>query len=310
MNPALLFAPAVGIAWTIRHFGSQAVRRWRPSTLPGRRIGELHVRSGGASEPVVVLLHGLVATGDIFGAAFDSLASNATLVVPDLLGFGQSLDETRSTFTIDDHLDALDEVLAELGIESQPIVVGAHSMGASLAVAWSARRGSQVQSVICWGPPVFRGGSDIDAALAQSSLMARLFAGSNRVARAACRISCSNRTVAGWLAASVTPELPVAIARKASLHTWPAYRDAISDVVGETDWTALAETLADNNTDVAMTWGIDDSIGDLDLARSLTGVSVREVQGAGHHLPLTHSSVCIDQLLASLRDLEPSTPES
>lgn len=35
----------------------------------------------------MVLLHGMVA-GNSFGAAYDALAEHATLVVPDLLGFG------------------------------------------------------------------------------------------------------------------------------------------------------------------------------------------------------------------------------
>ncbi len=313
MMNALALAGSAGVAaaasvWKRRHDRSPAVRQWQPSTLPGRRVGSLHVRTGGAQGPVVVLLHGLVATGDIFGAAFDTLSEQATLVVPDLLGFGRSLDEARSTFTIEDHLDALDAALDELGVGEHPIVIGSHSMGAAVAVAWAARRGRQVRAVLCWGPPVYSDASDVDAALADTGLMARLFAGSDRVARAACRLNCTNRRLAGWFAAAVTPALPIPIARKASLHTWPAYRDAVEDVVAGTNWTDLAQALAKTNTAVTMTWGDNDPIGDRSVARSLAGVDLHAVADADHHLPLTHSGVCIDQLRAALESASRETP--
>ena len=46
--------------------------------------------------------------GDIFGAGFDRLAERHRVVVPDLLGFGRSLDEARTAFSVEAHLDALD----------------------------------------------------------------------------------------------------------------------------------------------------------------------------------------------------------
>ncbi len=249
---------------------------------------------------MVVLFHGLVATGDVFGAAFDPLAERATLVVPDLLGFGRSLDETRSTFTVDDHLDALDAVVTALDVGDRPIVIGAHSMGAAVGLAWAARRGPQVRAVVCWGPPVYTDDDAAKGALADTGLMARLLAGSNRVARATCRLNCRNRTLAGWLAAVATPALPVPIARRASLHTWAAYRDAIEDVVAGTNWVDLARTATGNGTTITMTWGTRDSIGDRNTARTIDGVEVHTVEDAGHHLPLTHPDICIDQLRAGL----------
>ena len=129
--------------------------------------------------------------------------------------------------------------------------------------------------------------------------MTRLFAGSDQIAQAACRLNCNNRNLAGWLAAAM-PKLPTPIARKASLHTWAPHRDAIEDVAAGTNRTDLAQPLADSDTTVTMTWGTGDPIGDRAVARSLVGIDVKTVDGADHHLPLTHSSICIDQLRTSL----------
>lgn len=288
------------IAWHHRHVNAPAVARWRPSNLDVVEVGPLHVRTGGDGEATVVLLHGLVASGDIFGLTYDQLAEHSHVVVPDLLGFGRSLDEGRDSFEIEDHLAALDNALTACGLDDRPLIIGAHSMGSAIACAWAAQRGAQVKAVVCWGAPVYADRNATASALADTGVMARLFAGSNRLAQHACHLSCRHRFLAGWAAAAASPSLPVPVARMASLHTWPAYRDAMDAVLATTDWDGLATSLADNGTHLSLTWGTEDRIGDRDLAESLPGADICSVPHAGHHLPLTHPEFCVQQLRSSL----------
>lgn len=289
-------AAAGAMSWMACHRTSAAVQQWRPSALPGEQAGPLHVRSGGASDPVVVLLHGLVATGDVFGAAFDQLTTTNTLVVPDLLGFARSLDESRSHFSPDDHLDALDQSLSLLGLDNRPLTVGAHSMGAAVAVRWAERHPDMIRKVVCWGAPIYANRGALDNALADSGLMARAFVADTSWSRWACRVNCHYRKAAGWVAVAASPALPVAIARAASLHTWPAYRDAMTQLVGDTDWSRAAGRLADKDIKLNLVWGTRDRIGDRDLARTLAGAQVTLVPEADHRIPMTHGAFCASQL--------------
>jgi pimeloyl-ACP methyl ester carboxylesterase len=247
-----------------------------------------------------VLLHGLISTGDVFGAAYDRLAVTGRIVVPDLLGFGRSMDDSRSTFSVDDHLDALDEVAARTGLlTSARWTIGAHSMGSALALRWAARHHDQVARVVCWGAPVYH---SPDAARARigGSTMARLFALDTDLAARACAISCRHRTGAGWLSAVAEPRLPIPVARAASLHTWPAYRDAIRHLVIDTEWAELIGVLDLAGTPVHLVWGSRDRIGDRShadaIASQCSRATITSIKGAGHHLPMTHPQVCIGQL--------------
>ncbi|MFQ5556842.1 MAG: alpha/beta fold hydrolase [Acidimicrobiales bacterium] len=272
--------------------------------MTGRRSGRLFARHGGDGDHVVILLHGLVASGDVFGAAFDSLTSQSELLVPDLLGFGRSIDEKKSTFELEEHLDALDELVSRAAAFDRPFVLGTHSMGASVALHWSARHPGHVPHISCWGAPVYPDPAAVNAALGAAGTMARLFVADTRWASWACRMSCRNRLAAGWIAAALSPSLPVPIARGASAHTWPAYRDAITHFVLEPDWRSLVEVASRAGADVSFTWGEEDPIGDKELACSFADALVDSVAGADHRLPMSHGAMCATRLRATMADRE------
>lgn len=290
---------AVPALWTLRHLRSQAVRSWAPSILPGRRIGRLYARASGDGDLATVLLHGMVSTGEVFGSTYDVLAGESRLIVPDLLGFGRSLDATRSTFPVEEHLDALDELADRAGLFQTRWRIGAHSMGSGLALRWAARHPDHVSRVVCWGAPLYESGAAAQRGIS-GSLMARLFALDTRWAARACAISCRHRSAAGWLTAALEPSLPVPVARAVSLHTWPAYRDAMRDLVIETPWPQLLTALDGNRTRVNLVWASGDQVGRHEHARTLAEnlhhTTVTLMTGAEHRLPMTHPQVCIDQL--------------
>ncbi len=247
----------------------------------------------------MILLHGLVSTGDVFGAGFDRIAESNRLVVPDLLGFGRSLDEDRQEFATVDHLDALDEMALQADLMDKQWVIGAHSMGSALALAWANRHHDRVDRIVCWGAPIYSS-PEVTRSQISGSPMARLFALDTAIAERACMISCRHRTLAGWVTAAVQPNLPLAIARSVSQHTWRAYRDAMNNLVIDTDWNRLLAHLDQNETSVKLIWGTEDKVGDLDYARSivqdLAHSTVNTVDGADHHLPMTHPRLCREHL--------------
>lgn len=246
-----------------------------------------------------MLLHGLGATGDYFGAAYDHLGADHRVLVPDLLGFGRSLDEARPSFGLTDHLDALDTMLADHAPRAEEVVVVAHSMGSVLALAWAARHPHRINRVACFGAPVYANPEAATAGVAESGPMARIFLLDTAWARRVCALNCAHRTLAGAFASLAAPSLPVPVTRRSSLHTWPAYRDALDELILHADWAGLLGTLDAQATPVTLAWGDQDRIGDVDHAGSIIHPgcqSVEIVPGAAHHLPITHPGAVLDHL--------------
>lgn len=292
---ACVFAGAV---WALMHRLSPLVRRWRRSLLPRRTAGPLSVRVGGDvnADDTVVLLHGLGATGDYFGDLYDGLTLRHRIVVVDLLGFGHSLDETRVDFGLDDHVAALEAALAELELDESSTVIAAHSMGSAVALEWAARHPDQSRHVVLWGPPMYRTSSDARAIEIEYGVMARLFFLDTSWAERLCAFSCRHRNVVGWMAVAMAPRWPVAISRATNQHTWPAYRDSLRNLVLEIDWRALVAAAPS----VTIVRGAHDRIGDGDFAAELAATveqaALINVEGAGHHVALTHPDVLFDLL--------------
>ncbi len=299
IRPHFLGPAALAAWWLQAHVRSKAVRAWASPTLDPTSTRSLYARSGGKGS-AVVLLHGLVSTGDVFGSRFDALASTHRLVVPDLLGFGRSMDSSRDVFSLADHLDALDDLADQHGLFDQRWTIGAHSMGSSLALHWAARHAKRVDRIVCWGAPIHQSSVQARRQIGGSS-MARLFALDDGLAEQACAISCRHRTAAGWMSSLAEPRLPVAVARAASLHTWPAYRDAMRELVIETPWRDLILELDERAVDIRLVWGSEDHVGDRRAARdiltSCRHATITMVPGVDHHLPLSHPAVCVGHLV-------------
>lgn len=307
---ALVLAVAIVglVVWETRHRRSDIVRAWNPSTCPGRVGGGLGVLHGGRisdrlgpEEPeAVVLLHGLGATADYFGDVYEGVARERRLVMPDLLGFGRSLDERRERFDLDAHVTALENVLDSIGLGTARLAIGAHSMGSAIALAFARRHPDRVTKVLLWSPPVLAArpldeGDDTstDGLRDHAGPMTRLFLLDTEWAHRICRWSCANRPLAGWVAAALAPRFPVPISRRSVLHTWPAYVGSLRSLVLDADWDELFAT----EVPVVVVRGADDEIGDLgELTRVARRADVHHVIDADHHVALTHPHLLFDLL--------------
>lgn len=145
---------------------------WSPA---GGRLhrGALTTRTLGDGPPLV-LLHGFAASGRFWGAVYDQLAADRRLIVPDLLGFGDS-PKPETGYSAEDHADAIARTLIELAGPT-PAVVAAHSLGCVIAFQLATRHPDLVSGVVGFGPPLYRNRTHAQKRLSNLGLLVRLFA--------------------------------------------------------------------------------------------------------------------------------------
>lgn len=297
--------------WWLRHQQSATVQVWAPGAGDVMRAGPLRVRLFGTGETVILLLHGIIASGDSFGATYDDLGRSARVVVPDLLGFGASMD-TSGPFDAAAHVAALDAALAALDLDQQPTTVVGHSMGGVLAIRWAATHPDRTRGVLTFGAPLYRTRAEADQHMGAMGPMVALLAGDGPLPQAVCAWTCRHRGIASWLAVGSRPDLPVSVARGGVSHTWAAYSGSLDSLVRDGGWVPALEALGERNTPVVIADGALDPVpvpGRSSLfARRFRSVRHEIHQHADHLLPLSDPVWCrtlIEQVTSPAGDRPP-----
>ncbi len=297
-------------AWGLAHLRSPTVRRWRAGAGGSVQAGPLQVRTFGSGGPVVLLLHGMISSGSSFGAAFDRLGESAWVVVPDLLGFGGSL-VTSDPVTGEGHLDALDAMLAALGLDAEPLIVAGHSMGGPLALRFAARHPERVLGVTTLCGALYRDAAEADARVALMGPTEAILVGDGPIPKMLCRWVCAHRRAAGWVAVAVRPDLPLPVALAGVQHTWDSFRGSLSGLLHTAEWEPALLRLGAAGTPVTLAEGGRDPVPvpgrAAQFAAAHSSVRHRTYAGGTHLLPLSHGEWCAHLIAEHLEDPSATT---
>jgi pimeloyl-ACP methyl ester carboxylesterase len=157
-------------------------------------VADLRVRQGGSGEPVLVLLHGLGATGDVWAGWWPLLARRwpGRWLAPDLPGHGGS--PPLAAYTFDGYAAAVAGVVPP----GAAVVVLGHSLGGAVGLALaSGRFPVAVRAVIGLGIKVVWTGAELDRAQAVARRPTAWYASRDEAAARYLRVS----GLAGLLAA-------------------------------------------------------------------------------------------------------------
>jgi pimeloyl-ACP methyl ester carboxylesterase len=253
----------------------------------------LAVRTLGTTGPPVVLLHGLAASGRYWGAAYDGLAVDHRLVVPDLLGFGRS-PRPAAGYGPDDHADAVVRCLQDVGAADEPALLVGHSLGTLVALRLADRYPELVAGVVGFGPPIAPGLDAVRHRLGAMGPGARLFGLDTRWAELACHGLCERHVaIAARLARWWRRDLPAEVAADAVQHSWSSYCETLTRVVLAAEAPAWLEGIT---VPVHLIVGSEDPVPDVAyleaLCARLPNVTTARWPQAGHDAPLVHGAAC------------------
>jgi pimeloyl-ACP methyl ester carboxylesterase len=239
-----------------------------PWQTAGMEAG-LRVRDGGSGEPVLLLLHGLGATGDVWEGWLPLLARRwpGRWLAPDLPGHGGSPPLSSYTF------DTLAGAVAGLVGADTPAVVLGHSLGGVVGLALAGGGFPvSVQAVIGLGIKVHWTGEELDRARAMAHRSPAWFASRDEAAARYLRVS----GLAGLLPAA-DPAVDAGL--REHNGRWRLAMDPGAFAVGAPD---MAQLLARARAPVTLARGEHDAM-NTDEQLSRLGVPTVTLPGLGHN---------------------------
>lgn len=106
----------------------------------------------GSGEPIV-LLHGYLSDSTYWKPLLPYLSSRYTVIMIDLLGFGRSPKPRTASYSLDEHVAAVERTLDSLSL-SHAVFAG-HSMGAIVAAAFARKNPTYVQKLYLFNMPIY-----------------------------------------------------------------------------------------------------------------------------------------------------------
>lgn len=295
-------ALAAGVAGGARSYRRRARRLGRVATTyrwedpaPAQRCGPLVARRAGRAGPPVILIHGLAASARTFGAGFDALGATHRVLVPDLLGFGDS-PRPAGGYSLADHAEAVLSCARAAGMDDEPAMILGHSLGAAVAVTMTHRHPGMVRRLVLVSPPIYRTREQARQHLVDAvTRLERLLLTDTPLAGVICRAVCMRRpSLARRAALLYRPELPPPIALDGVRHSWTSYSQSLAGLLSA---DARPEWLLDAGIPVHIITGGTDRLPDLPLLRELAArspqVTLEEIRGADHLVPLSHPERCL-----------------
>lgn len=304
----LLFATAISTAaaaltWQVVHRTSPAVRGWSAPTREVLDGGPLFATTTTTAtttattppvaDPVVILLHGITSSGLSFGAQYDTLP--ATVLVPDLLGFGRSMTVPTDAYDVDDHVRAVRDTIETAGLSGRPTLVVGHSMGAVLALHLAVALPDPI-GVVSLSAPLYQDEEEALDHIGAADPLAGLLA-TGDLAQRVCEWMCDHRRLASTLWPLLAPQWPRPVAADGVLHTWVGYRGSLGSLVLSSGYGQAMQALDEAGVPIILVNGAEDGVPVARRAEALASthplVEHVSVPGASHALPLSHADRCV-----------------
>lgn len=239
---------------------------------------QLRVRSGGRGEPVVLLLHGLGATGEVWDGLIPLLP--CAWVALDLPGHGGSAALPSYTFA------AVADAVADLVDPAGTVILG-HSFGGVVGLHLAARPG--VRAVVGLGIKVAWTPEELDRAAALAAREPARFATREEAVARHLRLS--------GLHGLVSPDAPAALAGVVEQDgAWRPALDPRAFGVGDPEMAAL---VAAAPVPVVLARGEHDAMVSAEQLHALVPAPV-ELPGPGHNAHVESPAAVVELLARAL----------
>jgi len=206
-----------------------------PPYVPDLMI--LNYERVGEGSKKIILLHGLTGSLNYWKRGLDNVPDSFSLLLIDLLGFGDS-PKPNSKYDLEEHLGAIEKVIAKEGFDSGDVVVVGHSLGAILTIGLLAKRPNAFAGMVLIGLPVFQGKKAIKSKFSQVSLWDGISVDSR------FKFICFFHPL--YMIEWFRPEnIPKEVFKDDAKHTWVSYYHTLDEVILNTDLIQLASQIKD-----------------------------------------------------------------
>ena len=209
-----------------------------------------------------LFIHGLAASSAYWQRTIESLPVSASVIAPDLLGFGNS-PKPKATYDLPMHANAIRQLLEEEHFfDNGPIVLVAHSMGTLVALELMRQSPTHFNKAILISLPFYESSTTAIAHLTSASLMSQGILNNNKLLKLIC-FALHGRDL---------PHLGTHFGLEENVfqagvqHRWQSLSKSLNNSIVQVDVRALMATIS---LPIVLVHGLDDVVAPINSVRKL-----------------------------------------
>lgn len=247
----------------------------------------------------MLFLHGITGSRRYWQKKIRPLGRDYRLILPDLLGFGLS-PKPYLEYTIEVFRDSVREFVLERNLADQPLTLIGHSLGGLIALEYAARFGSHVRRIVLLSLPRFSDPATAHALFWRGSPHYRRLLNEHSLVETLSQMKRSGLEIA----LRYLFRFPWTVIIDSHKFTFKSLTSTLEHCLLNYQVDRILPSVPAVPT--LLIHGEQDSVAPCDHVRNLpdrySQMRLRTVKGTGHHLFLTHTSMCLDLLRAFLNE--------
>ncbi len=250
---------------------------------------KLHSHILGSGEPIV-LLHGLLASGNYWNRTVDALDTTTHQVLTiDLLGFGQSPKPTTG-YTIENYTDLILQTIRGSGIQA-PITLVGHSMGSLVATYIAQQHPKLIKKLVLISPPLYESSEQALKSIESESTYTKLFR-KEPLARVSCWVMCHMHAPLRVIIPLIQREVPKQVALDVLQHNWHSYSGVLNNIILDQDYLKKSEF----KIPTTILYGSKDRLVVPENIINFSDSATIKKIDTGHHIPLDHAKSVVEAI--------------
>ena len=258
-----------------------------------------YVEHGPREAPLILLLHGITGSHRYWISARKYLEKHYHLLIPDLLGFGES-PKPHIRYTIEVFRDSIRNLLVKKRLEDRKLIILGHSLGALIAAEYAVAYPSHIDRLALVSIPLYANESYAHDLFWKGSPSYRNLLASNAFNKNFSQIKRSGL----GMSLLYMSKIPTSVVLDCRKFTFRSLTSTLENCLLRYN----AEQILDRISafPILAIQGEKDQVSPveniIDIQERLPHISLKLIKGSGHHIVLTHTAECMKEVLNFLAD--------
>lgn len=264
------------------------------------------VEEGNPKGKKILLIHGITGSHRYWNPLLKFLTDKYRLIIPDLIGFGHS-PKPHIRYSIEIFRESIRNLLREKQLDKERLIFIGHSLGAIISLEYAAAYGENIDRLLAFSLPSHTDEQTAHSLFFQGSASYRNLLVSNSLQENFSQIKSTGLN----MSLLYLSKIPISVLMDARKFTFRSITSTLENCLLRYQSDQIFSKI--KNIPIKAIHGSHDQVSPLknvtELNNKVSSFSLKTIENSGHHILLTHTEICADEILHFIEEDSSEEPD-